>query len=217
MSETPPPGVSDPAFWRARYRDGSDGWELGGPNPVLVTHLARRGLPGSAARIAVPGCGRGHDARLLAEQGSAVWGFDWAPEALAAARRLAAGAGDAVTFEERDIFRLAGTHDEGSTAYLAFFDGIWEYTCFCAIDPARRAEYVNVLAAILVPGGWLLADFFPLRDGDGGPPYPVSRDEIRRLLAPHFVVVDEYVPGASAPGREGLEWMVTARRRVSRA
>jgi SAM-dependent methyltransferase len=209
VSDHPSPGVSDPTFWRAHYREGSDGWELGAPNPALVAHLARRGLPGPAGRVAVPGCGRGHDARLLAEQGASVWGFDWAPEALAEARRLAAAAGVPVTFEERDVFRLA--------EYAGFFDGVWEYTCFCAIDPARRAEYVDVLASILAPGGWLLADFFPLRDGTGGPPYPVGRDEVRRLLAPRFVLVDEYVPEASAAGREGLEWMVTARRRVSPA
>ena len=85
------------------------------------------------------------------------------------------------------------------------------------IDEAKTLGLVSfigdlVLAAILASGGWLLADFFPLRDGAGGPPYPVSRDEIRRLLAPQFVVVDEYAPETSAPGREGLEWMVTARR-----
>lgn len=200
------PGVNDPAFWRALYTAGGDRWDLGRPSPSLGFHLARSAPP--TGRVAVPGCGRGHDCRLLARRGYQVWGFDFAPEALDAARDLAAQEHVAVTFEERDVFGLAG-------AYPAAFDGAWEYTCFCAIDPARRAEYVDVLAAILKPGGWLLACFYPIGDGLGGPPFHTSQAEVRGLLAPLFEVVDAYVPTVSPPHREGQEWMVTARRRVS--
>jgi SAM-dependent methyltransferase len=201
---TPGPTVSDPAFWQVLYAQGSDRWELGRPNPSLGAHLARRAPP--RGTVAVPGCGRGHDARLLARRGYRVFGFDFVPEVLRDARDLAERELAEVTFEERDVFGLA-------EAYPRFFDGVWEYTCFCAIDPARRVEYVEVLAEILKPGGWLLACFFPMGERSGGPPFAVSEAEVRETLGGRFDLVEEYVPLASPEGRQGREWMVSARLR----
>lgn len=208
------PEVSTPAFWRELYRSGQDGWELGAPAPPLLAWLEgggafAPGVPGRPARVAVPGCGRGHDVRLLGARGYEAWGFDFAAPALAQARALAAPAAPAaapVHFEERDVFTLAGDR-------AGFFDGIWEYTCFCAIDPGRRAEYAAVLHAILRPGGLLLACFYPLREGAGGPPFPVSREEIEGALAAGFRVLASGPPARSVERRQGLEWLVAAERR----
>ncbi|HSB40748.1 MAG TPA: methyltransferase domain-containing protein [Methylomirabilota bacterium] len=233
------PGVSAAGFWEGLYAGGQDGWELGGPAPALEDWLERGGrfevarrAPGglsadggsagamsgppqmkslknetviSPPQIAVPGCGRGHDARLLARHGYRVTAFDFADAAVAEARRLAAADGVAVAVEQRDVFTLARD-------YTGAFDGVWEYTCFCAIDPARREEYARVLHAILRPAGRLLACFYPLREGDGGPPFPVSREAIDRALAGRFTVLRAGPPGRSAEHRRGLEWLVEARR-----
>ena len=126
---TSEPTVSDTAFWQDLYGRGSDRWELGRPSPSLGAHLARR--PPPRGTVAVPGCGRGHDARLLARHGYRVFGFDFVPEVIRAVRSRAERERADVTFEERDVFGLAET-------YSRSFDGVWEYTCFCAIDPARR-------------------------------------------------------------------------------
>lgn len=196
-------GVSSPAFWEELYARGEDGWELGRPAPPLVAHVEV--TPPPRGRVAVPGCGRGHDARYLASRGYDVVAFDFAPVALKEARALAAAGGVEVAFEERDVFTLGDAYPEA-------FDGVWEYTCFCAIDPVRRAEYVRTLAAILRPGGWLLACFFPVGPGAGGPPFPVDPDEVRRLLAPGFRLDRAFTPVASVPARRGREWMVLAAR-----
>lgn len=213
--------VSTPAFWDGLYAEGQDGWELGGPSPVLAAWLAaggrfvrRRGesgghvgapAVGERARIAVPGCGRGHDVRLLARHGYRAVGFDFATAAVAEARGLAATEGLDVAFEQRDVFTLGRDHRDA-------FDGVWEYTCFCAIDPVRRMEYVDVLRTTLKQGGTLLACFYPLREGDHGPPFPVAHDEVERLLTPHFTIVESGAPAASIERRRGLEWMVLATR-----
>ena len=157
------------------------------------------------ARVAVPGAGRGHDARLLARHGYRVTAFDFALAAVAEARRLAAADGVDVAVEQRDVFTLGED-------FAGAFDGVWEYTCFCAIDPARREEYVRVLHTILRPGGLLLACFFPLREGGDGPPFPVSRADIDRALADRFTVLRAGPPGRSADRRQNLEWLVEARR-----
>jgi SAM-dependent methyltransferase len=219
--------VSTAGFWDGLYAAAQDGWDLGGAAPALEDWLASGrfsslssikcggpemapALPQAAdirfrARVAVPGAGRGHDARLLARHGYRVTAFDFALAAVAEARRLAAADGVDVAVEQRDVFTLGED-------FAGVFDGVWEYTCFCAIDPARREEYVRVLHTILRPGGLLLACFFPLREGGDGPPFPVLRADIDRALADRFTVLRAGPPGRSADRRQNLEWLVEARR-----
>ena len=59
--------VSSPAFWEDLYQRHGDGWELGGPAPALVDFV--EATPPPRGRVAVPGCGRGHDA----EAGLTFW------------------------------------------------------------------------------------------------------------------------------------------------
>ena len=197
--------VGEPGFWEGLYAEGNDGWELREPSPALVAWLAEGRLGPEGGSVAVPGCGRGHDARLLAQRGYQVVGFDFAEAAVKEARALAAAEGSAARFERRDIFTLAAD-------FAGTFDAVWEYTCFCAIDPARRADYVEVVRAILKPGGTLLGCFYPLREGGDGPPYPVTLAEVERLLAPGFRVEESRAPAASAERRRGLEWLLRATR-----
>jgi len=202
------PPVGTPSFWEGLYASNQDGWELGEPAPSLAAWLAADGAFAPGARIAVPGAGRGHDARLLARHGYAVTGFDFAEVAVAEARRLAERESVAATFEQRDVFALGS--DFGKA-----FDAAWEYTCFCAIDPDRRPEYARVLHDILKPGGLLLACFYPLKEGADGPPFPVSRAGIEGALAPFFDIIESGPPQVSPERRCGLEWLVAARRRPS--
>jgi SAM-dependent methyltransferase len=195
--------VSTPAFWEGLYATGGDGWELGQPTPPLVDFVETSAPP--RGRVAVPGCGRGHDARFLAARGYDVTGFDFSPAAVTAARALARREGVDVAFEQRDIFSLPREYDHA-------FDGVWEYTCYCAIDPARRRAYVDVLRTLVRPGGWLLGCFFPLRAQTAGPPFQVSTAEVRRLLRPAFRIERAFPPLRSVRGRQGREWMVLARR-----
>ena len=54
------------------------------------------------------------------------------------------------------------------------------------------------MAAILKPGGWFWACFFPVRAPGGGPPFPVLRIEW------------EGPPPRPVPARAAQEWMVHA-------
>jgi SAM-dependent methyltransferase len=195
--------VSSPDFWQELYEQGGDGWEIGAPAPPLVSFIET--TPPPRGRVAVLGCGRGHDARYLARHGYESVGFDFSTAALREARTLAARDGVKVTFVQHDILALGRNRE-------AAFDGVWEYTCFCAIDPQRRREYVATLNAILKPGGWLLACFYPIRQGGAGPPFAVARSEVRRLLRPSFRIERSFTAPRSVPRRQGQEWMVMARR-----
>jgi SAM-dependent methyltransferase len=200
--------VSSPAFWQDLYERGGDGWETGAPAPPLVSFVET--TPPTPGRVAVIGCGRGHDARYLAGRGYDVVGFDFSPAALREARALAHRDAVDVGFEQRDIFGLP-------REYSQTFDGVWEYTCFCAIEPRRRREYVATVNAILRPGGWLLACFYPIRRGGAGPPFPVARREIFRLFVPPFRIERAFAPLQSIVRRQGQEWMVMARKTMSPA
>ena len=199
--------VSTPAFWEGLYASSQDGWELGEPAPSLVAQLDAGLAVPSRSRVAVPGAGRGHDARLLARRGYVVTGFDFAEAAVVEARRLAAREGATAAFEQRDVFSLGSDFPHA-------FDAAWEYTCFCAIDPDRRAEYARVLHDILKPEGTLLGCFYPLNEGTDGPPFPVSLQDIEAALGPFFRIVEAGPPQASPERRRGLEWLVRAQRRV---
>ena len=195
--------VSAPAFWEDLYARRGDGWELGGPAPPLADVLGS--TPPPRGRVLVPGCGRGHDARLLARHGFDVVAVDFSPAALRDARALARREGVRVEFLERDLFTL-------DRDFVNAFDGVWEYTCFCAIDPRRRGEYVRTLARVLRPGGWLLGCFFPLRALTAGPPFQVTRADVRRCFVPPFRIERAEPPLRSPRGRQGREWLVLARK-----
>ena len=68
------------------------------------------------------------------------------------------------------------------------FQWVVEHTCFCAIEPGRRLEYVQGVLRALQPGGALLAIFFlnPWDPGEapeaGGPPFAVTREELDELF-----------------------------------
>ena len=88
------------------------------------------------------------------------------------------------------------------------FDVVFEHTCFCAIPPERRPDYVSAVASALRPKGCLLAIFYldpGLDPGENGPPFGVTREELDALFGPRFTILGEWVPAATYPGRESRE------------
>lgn len=189
-------GVSSANFWEERYRAGQTGWDRGRAAPAFETLLGGPSAP-KPGRLAVVGCGRGHDARLFAGRGFQVVGFDFAPSAVAAAREAAAREGLAMEFVAADIFALPDD-------YAGAFDYVVEHTCFCAIDPARRAEYVSAVARLLQPGGELIALFLVHRR-PGGPPYTTDEAEVRRLFQGRFRLDQLDAPAELADLPSGFE------------
>jgi SAM-dependent methyltransferase len=189
--------------WQRRYEENDTPWDKGAPSPALVDYLRENPIAG---RILVPGCGRGHEARALAAQaGAEVVGLDLSAAAVAEARKLAPETMPNLRFITGDFFALPPDLDGA-------FDWIVEHTCFCAIDPHRRGDYVRAAARALRDGGMLFGIFYLEPDSDPGPPFRVSRDELSALFVPHFTLLEEWVPRASFPGREGRELVRVLRR-----
>ncbi len=188
--------VNLPEKWEADYRRGSDGWDQGQATPVLKSLAAsRRFQPG---RMLVPGAGRGHDAREFARHGFQVTAVDFSPYAVREMQRLADPQAP-VEILQHDIFTLPDRLDHS-------YDYILEYTCFCAIDPNRRAEYADLVKRLLKPGGTYIDLAFPLDGRSGGPPFAVSRSELLDLFQKTgFKLISNEKPSRSIPQRRGAE------------
>lgn len=180
--------------WNLRYEEGDTPWDKGGAHPALADMFSRRPLSG---RVLVPGCGTGHDVRELARHGLSVTGLDVAPLAIARAQKYDKVADEA--YELGDFFAFGlGTG--------ACFDGLFEHTCFCAIDPQRRPDYVRAASSVLKPGGRLLAVFFTDPDNDGeGPPFGCDKDELDSLFGKQFRLLEERWEFPTFAERRGRE------------
>lgn len=207
-----PPSPGPSPDWEQCYRQGETPWDKGSPAPPLLEWMERH--PGTlSGAILVPGCGFGHDVRALAEASSveSVVGIDLSPFAVEQATRQSP---DVRThFELADLFALPRAH-------RGAYRWVWEHTCFCAIDPARREDYVRAVHEVLEPGGQLLGVFYldPYDDSHRpgeGPPHGCTLAELeeRFVGSDRFTLVESYRPQLSYPGREGLEWVLRLARR----
>ena len=145
----------------------------------------------------MPGCGYGYDVRLLAQHGFEAIGVDFAPLAIERAVAQSAGAPGTIEYRVADVFDLPLTE-------RARFDYLYEYTCFVAIEPKRRAEYVQLALDLLKPGGLLIGCFYN-HGRAGGPPFDVTREEVLALYEPHFEIRKLEITPHSIERRAGHE------------
>jgi SAM-dependent methyltransferase len=182
--------------WEARYTAGDTPWDKGTAHPGLIRWLAGHSLTG---RILVPGCGSGHDVRAIAASGNAeVLGFDIAPSALDLAKKFPPSG-----YEKY----ILGDFLAGEATAHGPFDAIFEHTCFCAIHPSRRTDYVRAASAALKPGGLFLAVFFrnPENPDPHSPPFACGMDEVDSLFGGDFTLMDSSEPLDTYPERIGRE------------
>ncbi len=190
--------IANSQYWEQRYQEKTTRWDLGKASPPLVRLLNSPELTLKRGRIAVLGCGRGYDAMLFADRGFDTIGFDFAPLAITEAITLAQTTSNSAQFLQRDIFNLA---DE----FSSYFDYVIEHTCFCAIEPKQRPNYVQIVQQILQPHGELIGVFFT-HDRTGGPPFGVTLTQIKQYFEPKKFEIISLVPVInSVPERQGEE------------
>lgn len=160
-------------FWQSRYREGNIPWDLG-ESSQPVRWLIDRYFPKSG-NVLIPGCGRGHEALYLAEQGYGVTAIDLIAEPLAYLRKEARKRKLRIEILQQDIFNLPVFYD-------LLFDVFLEQTFFCAIDPSLYEEYEALAYRTLRPGGQFLGVFMEV-PWDGGPPYNCPPDLVLKQFS----------------------------------
>ncbi len=193
------PDINKSSYWNTIYIENeSPRWNLGQTAPPLADWLAA--TPDASGKVLIPGCGYGHDARAFAEAGIEAHGVDFAPLAIERARQLHAECESGLSFEEADFFELPAR-------YAGHFDYIYEYTCFVAFPPERRAEYVETIHELLKLGGKLIGCFYN-HGQDGGPPFNATREDIQALFESKFDLQTLEIAKRSVDRRQGKELWV---------
>ena len=174
------------------------------PTPVFERLAESRKFP--PRKMLVICAGRGYDARLFARLGFKVTAVDFAEEAI---QEMLALNEPETSMEviQADLFDLPVFMKEE-------FDYILEYTCFCAIEPQRRAEYIKSVTNLLKLGGIYIAMAFPIGGRTGGPHFIVTPDElVDPLNEMGFELVTREIPDDSVPGREGIEELLILKKK----
>jgi SAM-dependent methyltransferase len=179
--------------WEGRYLAGDTPWDKGTPAPPLADYLREHKIDGE---ILVPGCGFGHEVRLLASRGARVTGLDIAPSAVLQARQFAPAA------DER---YLCGDIFHPDPELQNRFDWVVEHTCFCAIRPEQRELYRKGVLSVLKAGGRMFAIFYLNPEAEEGPPFRVGERELDLMFGGLFEEEARWTPSCAFPGREGRE------------
>jgi thiopurine S-methyltransferase len=187
-----------PAHWEKLYREGRMPWDAGGVPADLDAWLRRERHPG---RALVPGCGSGYEAAALADAGFETLAIDFSEAAVERARAVTAGSGARVA--QADFFTLEAPD----------YDLVYERAFLCALPPERREDWARHCARLLRPGGRLAGLFYLGVTPDDGPPFPIPRPELERLLDPAFERLEDQASAGSLPVfGEGERWQVWCRR-----
>ncbi len=187
--------------WNERYLKNDMPWEKGFGTPVLTELLSTAPeyfLPNTNALVI--GCGLGHDVALLREAGINAKGLDISEIALQLARDAHPELGEVWILD--DLFNISHSPCD--------YDLIWEHTCYCAIPPKKRDDYVKCVYDLLKPNAYFAGVFFTDtgQAPDEGPPFSTSRDEVFIKFSHMFHLVWEGKPSQSYPGREDCEWVM---------
>ena len=186
--------INENRDWEALYQANDTFWDHGEASPGLVDYLAANSsLP--LGQALVPGCGRGHDARALAQAGWAATGLDLAPSSVPLAKRLADEERLPIDYRIGDFL---------SDEPHKLFDLVFEHTLFCAIPPVRRDDYVQALRRWLKPGGLYLAVNYMITEDNGEPPFSTTTAELDERFGEPFELLRRWTP-RSYESREGKE------------
>jgi SAM-dependent methyltransferase len=197
--------VSSVDFWDNRYQTENTSWDLGGPTPIFMTWLAAN--PGDGERVCVLGAGSGYDAIAFAQHGYKVTAVDFAPSATARIKAGAEAANVDVEIVTGDLFELGDSHSDA-------FDLVVEYTTYCAIDPGRRSEYIEVVSRLVMAGQRFLSLFWPVnKESDGGPPFRITAVDVEERFSAYFALESQFMPENSIESRLGKEILAEYRRK----
>ncbi len=179
--------------WQGRWLSRNTPWDLGDVTPALNEWLVDNDVSGW--KVLVPGCGLGHDAAAWSKAGAEVTAVDLAPAALESAADL---------YGSNIKWRLANIL---SLKLPDKYDAVWEYTCFCALSPSVRSDYLyTVRSNLKAKGRYFGMVFLQVPSPGQGPPFAISPLDWKQTLEIDFELVNIEAPTSrSITVRQGAE------------
>lgn len=192
--------VNQAEFWQQRYETGSIQWDMGQVSPSLKAYIDQLPATAKDQAILVAGAGNAYEVGYLHEQGFTnvtLVDFALAPIAAFAERYPDFPATHLIC---ADFFHLSPEQYQ--------FDWILEQTFFCAINPSRRDEYVEQMAALLKPRGRLVGLLFNVDFGRDEPPFGGTIEEYQQRFERYFDIEIMETSYNSHPARQGSELFI---------
>ena len=195
---------SFPEYWEQFYKDNNIGWDLGGITPIFNNWIKKID---KKKTICVLGAGNGWDALNFADIGHDVVAVDFAPTAIKNIVKKTKKKSINIKALQLDIFDLP-------SYYQNYFDIVIEYTCFCAIDPDDRENYIKMVNNILKHGGKFVGILFPLIENlqNEGPPFYVDLKKTLLMFDNYLTRLICEKPSLSIKPRKNREAFVVYRK-----
>lgn len=188
--------------YRTLYRLGVTPWDTARV-PAPLADIVEGPAPMPPRQAVDLGCGTGRQARYLAEHGWSVTAVDYAPEAIATARR--ADPGNRVRWRVADVTEPQSVDPDGRLAGAVSL--LLDKGCLHGIPMRRRLGWAATVNAIATPGAVLLIRAAAPRQHHGIAPRGIGMDEIAAMLADRWRPVATREPGwcsyTFAGGRPG--------------
>ncbi|MAJ44217.1 MAG: hypothetical protein CMF96_05660 [Candidatus Marinimicrobia bacterium] len=190
-------------FWNNLYKKNEIFWDLCAPTKPFLDLISYLNLEGK--KVFIPGCGNGYDVIEIARLGAQVYAVDFAEIPLNNIRNNSDFKNLNIKLIKSNIFELKQIFSEK-------FDYVFEYTCFCAIDPSDRKKYRDLIYRILKNSGKFISLFFPILkpENNVGPPFGVNLDKTLKLFKNNneFKLLSIHKEINSNPERKGNEVLV---------
>ena len=159
--------------------DEGEAFDVDAPNRVSGDVGSRGGGDRGRARARAGVRKRVRVGVVGARVSRASWGWRLAPR-LGRVR----GAVEDGEYSEWERGRGRGEDFSSTTFWKGSGSTAYDCTFLCAIDPNKRKKWADVYARVIKPGGVLVSLVFPCGDFEGGPPYALSPEIVKNLLAP---------------------------------
>jgi len=175
----------DADYWHERWRLGRIGFHRAEANPFLIEH---RATFNECTRVLVPLCGKSTDLEWLVVHGFQVVGVelsDIAAQAFFSERGIAPARREQhpfVVYEHGNLAIWVGDFFAVSEADFEPFDAVFDDAALIALPAEVRRSYAAHVQRLIAPRAALLLITLYF-DAPGGPPFSVSREEVRELYA----------------------------------
>lgn len=156
-------------------------WDYGAPRPQLVEWAEAHDLAGGGREALVVGCGYGADAEFLALLGFRTTGFDFAPTAIAGARRK---------HPDTEVTYLVANVLDLPREWQGRFDLVVESLTVQSMPPEQHTVAAQNIAGLVAPQGTLLVLATKGEEDSEatGPPWPLTRSEVEVFASGELVL-----------------------------